>query len=619
MGVVSLEQDKSSNMAWTLPALSPKIRLIGVLLPILLSVAMKGIAQPNYFSDSLKKRLAHTENVPEKINVLLSLATYYAAQNDSLAEQYARQALDMAELSRDRSLMINTYVRNGNRYLNLYVLAGKLKHAQNNYEEAERISKSSGNDTGLVYSYCGLAQVSQIEGNNEKALSYCNMSVPIAANLGEDSARMTAMITLGDTYMAMNEKLLAFRNYLEALTVAELSKRESLLRYAYINMSSFYSGIEEYDKAIDYEMKVLAINRDQREMYQVMSDYNRIGGLFSKKKQWDLALQMYENSIALTDTLHFDLYKLNAYLAIWEMYFNGGQYVKGMAYLNSRREVMDFLNASGLRFIVDAAYGSGYAELGKFDSALLYLKKAEPDMEKKASPFLKYNFYGHFGNYYKKKGDYQPAISYYLKAQQVGKATGSLDELQNSAGNLDTLYSLTGDFKTAYLYNKSYYTYKDSIRSLARETDLLKLEVDNDNRRRERLAREEQENTERRHNVQYMGLTIGLISLFVILGMLGFFVVHTGTIRALGFFSFIFLFEFIILLADKQIHEWTHGEPWKVLLIKIFLAAILLPLHHWLEHRVIHYLTSRKKIARAVLPALGKMGTKKTAAEPKAG
>jgi len=47
--------------------------------------------------------------------------------------------------------------------------------------------------------------------------------------------------------------------------------------------------------------------------------------------------------------------------------------------------------------------------------------------------------------------------------------------------------------------------------------------------------------------------------------------------------------------ADENLDTVTHDEPWKVLLIKIALAAILLPLHHWSEHKVIHYLSSRKR------------------------
>ena len=89
-------------------------------------------------------------------------------------------------------------------------------------------------------------------------------------------------------------------------------------------------------------------------------------------------------------------------------------------------------------------------------------------------------------------------------------------------------------------------------------------------------------------------MTIGILTAFVILIMLGSMKVPEWIIRMLGFFSFIFLFEFIVLLADQEIHEITHGEPWKILLIKIFLIAILLPLHHAIEKKVITYLLNHK-------------------------
>ena len=45
----------------------------------------------------------------------------------------------------------------------------------------------------------------------------------------------------------------------------------------------------------------------------------------------------------------------------------------------------------------------------------------------------------------------------------------------------------------------------------------------------------------------------------------------------------------------KQIQGWTAEEPWKVLLLKIILAAGMVPAHHWLEHRVVVYLSHHKK------------------------
>ena len=66
-----------------------------------------------------------------------------------------------------------------------------------------------------------------------------------------------------------------------------------------------------------------------------------------------------------------------------------------------------------------------------------------------------------------------------------------------------------------------------------------------------------------------------------------------------GFFAFLMFFEFIFLIFKKNIYAITHGEPWMDLLFMIALAAILLPLHHWLEHKVLHYLTSTNKLTTA--------------------
>ncbi len=74
------------------------------------------------------------------------------------------------------------------------------------------------------------------------------------------------------------------------------------------------------------------------------------------------------------------------------------------------------------------------------------------------------------------------------------------------------------------------------------------------------------------------------------------FKVSATTIKLLGFFAFLMLFEFIFLLLKKQSHSLTEGEPWKDLVLMIVLAALLLPLHHWLEHKVIHYLTSHNRL-----------------------
>jgi len=48
------------------------------------------------------------------------------------------------------------------------------------------------------------------------------------------------------------------------------------------------------------------------------------------------------------------------------------------------------------------------------------------------------------------------------------------------------------------------------------------------------------------------------------------------------------------MLIEEKVHALTHGEPWKVLSIKIILLCILLPIHQYAEKRVINYLLNHR-------------------------
>jgi hypothetical protein len=141
--------------------------------------------------------------------------------------------------------------------------------------------------------------------------------------------------------------------------------------------------------------------------------------------------------------------------------------------------------------------------------------------------------------------------------------------------------------------------YRDSIETLGKQKDLLNIEIENTNKRVKQQKIDELEATMKRNNLEYLGITAAIATIFIILVLLGVFKFSPAVIKALGFFAFIFLFEFIVLLLDSQIHEITNGEPWKVLGVKIIIIALLLPLHHWLEEKMLHYLTNRAHLIKS--------------------
>jgi tetratricopeptide (TPR) repeat protein len=583
---------------------------------LLLATYVCTFAQSSLYEDSLQKELSHARNIPDRLLWLNKLAVYYIGINNKASDDYAMQMMNLADSSRNREWMVKAWLYNADRYYDFSHSKENVSKGIESSQKALEIAKNNNLNEWTTWAYIYMARGAVKNRELDKALNYSNLALSMASGINKDSLQVYVFNALGDTYLEKNEKLLAFRNYLQALDRAEQKEKYELLQVCYFRMQKFYSSLEDYEKAKDFEFKKEALQLQYHRPYDLMNTYNEIGLLYQLSTQYDQALQYYEKSAGLANSLRFKIGTINSYEKILNLYLGSGQYQKGLEYFKTHKEFTDFLSNAGLGYVIDQAYGIMYLVMNRLDSAGYYLKKAEPYFLEKANKSNLFDLFTQMGLYYRKTNDYDKAIAYYLKASDLGEQTTDLNMLEVAADSLDVLYKLKGDYKNAYKYNSLSYQYKDSLRTLAKEKDMQLLEIDNENRQKEREAKLHEEEVRRSHNIQYMGITVAIACIFILLVGLGVFKVSKSTIEALGFFAFIFLFEFIILIADNTIHELTHGEPWKVLAIKIGLIAILLPLHHKLEERVIHYLTTQELLHLKGKRILGKWRKKKDADLP---
>jgi tetratricopeptide (TPR) repeat protein len=576
------------------------------LLTVILLITIGAVhAQDNPYTDSLKVNLKNATSARGKVIWLGELSRFYLAANRPLSDEYANQMQQIAEESRDRELIIFSQLNNARRFSNYSAQVENINTARKFSQKALDMAKANHLTEYEAWAYISLAFCEQANSDYEKALSFNNLALSLAANSDNDSLWVNAYISTGDTYLARNDKMLAFRNYLQALDIAETKAKNNyyLQRDIYHTLSAFYSSLDEWEKAKDYIYKANALTYKYKQRYDRLNNYNMLGRIYAKSKQYDLAQTFYDKSLALADTLKFEIVRLNTYGGMLSMYIAEKQPAKTLAFIRERPELQQFLTKAGFDYVLDQIRGMSYIDFGKLDSAEYYLMRAAPYFESKANRMNRYWFYDNMGTLFEKKKDYPKALLHWKKAEAMSNEIGDLELKMEVVQRLDSLYQKSQDFKNAYLYNTKYQVYSDSLRKLATEKDLMVLEIENENKRKEREALAEEEAVRTRHNIQYMGITVAIACVFILLTMFGIFRVSSTTIRILGFFAFIFLFEFIILLADHEIHHLTHGEPWMIMAIKIVLISILLPLHHFLEEKVIHYLTSRKmlELNKAVL------------------
>lgn len=564
------------------------------LLLAFLSLFFMASAQSTYYVDSLNRQLAHASTVPDRMYWLNAQASYYIGFDNSRAEELGVRLLAIADSSRNRAWMIKAFLYSADRYYEFGYEQQSINKGLEFSRKAFDMAKASHLDEYTCWAYLSLARGYRSNGELDRAINSNNMALSIASSADNDSLKTYIYNSLAKTYLGKNEKLLAFRSCLNALDIAETNGEYTLLQTTYDQMSDIYRSLSDYEKAKDFQFKRATLQRQQHHLYDLLDTYQAIGNLYKFQNEFDLSLSYFQKAITLSDSLHIEIFKVNVYNNIINLYLNSEKYEQCVAYFNTHTEMKDFLNKAGLSYFTDYIYGIIYLLSNKLDSAIYYLNKSGPNVLARANKFDQCQYYVVMADYYRKIKNYDKAIEYMLNAKVRGEQLANLVILKQTATNLDSLYQLKGDYKNAYVYNALYHTYTDSLNALAKERDMMSLEIDNENRRKERDAKLQEEKIRRNHNLQYMAITLAITGIFILLGAAGVFKISKAYISTLSFFAFIFLFEFIILLADNKIHHLTHGEPWKVLAIKIGLIAILSPLHHKLEEKVIHYLTTKE-------------------------
>ncbi len=534
--------------------------------------------------------------IEQKVTALLSVAEALDRTDEYVqADSALDMAIEASLLSGNDTLMAKAY----NWYFRLDN-ATDTEEANEYANSLLTLAKNHNNNEWYYYAYAAISKANMATGNTDKAIESINKAFYYAGLNGNDTLKCECFLQWGKCLEQTNNKLDAFRNYLNALTIAQKQQNLQAVSDCYHYLSFFYLLIGNYAQARDYKLKqislipklhitdstiIMNLQCDLSEKYYYNKERNNAEKLtkriiaFAERHN---NKRLYKNAInnhstyLLQNGMFAELadFYINQYPAeLQEMQQKDSiSYYRLMAYVHE--------NNNDIPAATTAYATAESIVLRKLGGQKIYLS----------------NFLKRYAQFLLRNNDSKLATAKMEQAFNAAKDANYLPYMIESSRYLDSLYYTQGDITKAYTYTRLNKQYADEQQAVTKQDAMLQMEIDNETKQRQILAELEEKQTERRHNLQYMGIIIGIISCFILLTMLGSFKVSKIIIKSLGFFSFIFFFEFIILLADHKIMEITHHEPWKMLGIKIIIISMLLPFHHWLEHKVIHYLTEHKII-----------------------
>ena len=440
-------------------------------------------------------------------------------------------------------------------------------------------------------------------GDLKRAHTYGQKALSHAASTTDYKKKVRAYIAMSKCARENKQIKEAWGNILNANTfLAKIKKPSSDLSRSYTSeLINFYSYIHKYQEAI----------KVQKNLIQKISDQSPVDTTALMWAQYDLfGLAILKNPEVRISDLVDDM------LDYCEKHNNKTLKSHVLAryrhYLINNHMLKDFhkyfadhyksLNVDSLKGVqrVNTCLGNAFLceEENGIEQAHIYYKMAISAALKEDNRHRLANCYRRHGQFFLRQGDLVQAEETFKNALAVAEKINDTKYTLEISDQLESLATKNKDFEAAYHYNLLKDKMKAQISSEQNEEDLLLMELENQRLQNADMEHLRELEVKRKHNIEYFAIGVGLILLFLLFVIISSMKVPNWLIQMLGFFSILFVFEFVILILDHKIHHWAHGAPVKIFLVKIAILSILFPLHHVAEHGITTYMVKHQLIKR---------------------
>jgi tetratricopeptide (TPR) repeat protein len=249
---------------------------------------------------------------------------------------------------------------------------------------------------------------------------------------------------------------------------------------------------------------------------------------------------------------------------------------------------------------VNAEMGVIYSKMGKKGLAEEFFRKSFQLLNSEENDIrLLARAYCEFAEHFDRFNQVDSSIYYASKALWLDQRFNLLVQQLRASTLLTKLYKQENKIDSAFKYQQIMINTRDSIFSLEKINRMQTLEF-NEQLRQQALEIEKSKSAEeRKQNIQYALITIVLFSLIILFLFLSrSFITNTKLITFFGVIVLLLVFEFLNLLLHPFLERITHHSPVLILFALVCIAALLVPVHHWLEELTTVKLVEKNKSIR---------------------
>ena len=406
---------------------------------------------------SLWSQYANANNDSSKVFRLSRLAFLYQDYlvNSKAADSIASKAIQIALAGGSPRLIMAT--------CNDYIESTDSRiYSSKSLDFADRAFRISIENQNLFWKWRTMKNISKIWlslDDLNRALIYAKAVLAISRSLENDTLLAKSYLLVGECCESGNQKVEAFRHYLRALNIAEISGNVRVIMNCYDHLSSFYSSTRLLDDAIECKMKEALIIQGIKPVDStalMWTQYN-LNGFKVLQHRTDL------NEQNLLDVILFAMRHRNERLKTWAFALYRRYLIETNAisalfqlyYVKFPGELKKLYSTDREMYYRLQGY---FMELsGQKVSADFHFQKAEQLLMEDATKDLIYkaHFFNRYGQFLNRQGQKERAIVKFTRAFNLAGQDDNFARLEFmlvSSKNLEQLYIESLDFKKAWFY-----------------------------------------------------------------------------------------------------------------------------------------------------------------------
>ena len=424
---------------------------------------------------------------------------------------------------------------------------------------------------------------------------------------------------------------------LENKYLSSLADAVNNLGYIYDAKGDYIKGLECYHKSLEIYEKLAAVPDEaiaKEGKVGVANSLNNIGFIYKNQGDISMGLEYYHKSLMIYEELGAKRGLANALNNIGVIYQNQGDLAQALIYGQRSLRILEDLNDKRGMANSLSNIGSLYDGQGNLAEGLEYYNRSLNILEAIGDKNGVARSLNNMGSVYHTQGDVTQGLECYIKSLKIHQEMGNKSGMASVLNNIGVIYLDINDLKKArtnalkslklaremgfpesikraarllFNVNKSEGHFKEALhmyelfvqmRDSTNNDETQKATIRQQTKyefEKAMLVKEQEEKekarlkaevTDRRDDLQYSVILIAILVLFGGVLALGFINVSERMAEGIIFFSFLILFEFLLVLADPYIEGWSGGAPGIKLLFNAGVAALIFPAHAFFESRL---------------------------------